>query len=65
MRLQIEIPKKNESLVIPLLKALGVKIISEPKEDDILSGLEQSLKEVKAMREGKIPEVSLEEALGD
>ena len=64
MTLHIEIPKRKESLVIPLLKALGVRIISEPKED-ILSGLEQSLKEVKAMREGKIPEISLEEALRD
>jgi len=64
MTVQIEIPKRKESLVLPLLKALGVKIIAEPKED-IIAELEESLREVKAMREGKIPKISLEEALHD
>jgi len=64
MTLQIEISKRKEFLIKVILKLCGGRVISENRED-AMEGIKQSLKEVKAIREGKMEPLSMSDLLSE
>ncbi len=65
----VNVPGKVKNKLARLIKEPGGEIIHISETDNqkevLLNGIEESLDQVKLIREGKSPHLSLKEALGD
>lgn len=65
----VNVPGKAKNKLAKFIKELGGEIIHITEPDNrkgaLLNGLEESLNQVKQIREGKLPRLSLKESLGD
>lgn len=63
--LTVNIPSSAQEKIAKLVKSLGGEVVrvAEPKELLPIEELEQGFCEVKAIREGRMPKLSLKDAL--
>lgn len=63
--LTVNIPSSAQEKIAKFVKSLGGEVVSvaEPKNQLPIEELEEGLCEVKAIREGRMPKLSLKEAL--
>lgn len=63
--LTAKIPKSAQERIRKYILSVGGEVVSVSEQDDLLpiEEIEKSLKEVKKIRQGKLPKISLKDAL--
>ncbi|WP_295672165.1 hypothetical protein [uncultured Mucilaginibacter sp.] len=57
----VQVKDSDAEVVLTILKKFKAKVIPLPKENDLTLEIVEAIKEVKLMREGKIPSLTLED----